>query len=86
MKPTKRCSRLFSKISGCCSDYGRVQQRWLVVESQARKEAEFKEANFLQKLVEQLTEPTSIALGMRIQRTAIATPLSNSAIATTYVY
>jgi pimeloyl-ACP methyl ester carboxylesterase len=44
------------------------------------------EANFLPKLVEQLTEPTSTALGMRIQRTAIATPLSDSAIATAYVH
>ena len=44
------------------------------------------EANFLPKLVDQLTEPTSIALAQSIQRTAIATPLSNSAIATTYVH
>jgi len=43
-------------------------------------------ANFLPKLVEQLTEPTSIALAQSIQHTAIATPLSNRAIATTYVH
>ncbi len=44
------------------------------------------EANFLPELVEQLTEPTSIALAQSIQRTAIATPLSDSAIATAYVH
>jgi len=32
------------------------------------------EANFLPELVEQLTEPTSIALAQSIQRQAIATP------------
>lgn len=41
--------------------------------------------NFLPNLFEQLTEPTSIALAQSIQCQAIATPLSNSAIATTYV-
>lgn len=43
-------------------------------------------AQFLPKLVEQLTEPTSIALAKSIQSRAIATPLSPSAIATTYVH
>jgi len=43
-------------------------------------------ANFLPNLVEQLSEPTSIALVQSIQRQAIATPLSNSAINTTYVH
>lgn len=43
-------------------------------------------AQFLPKLVEQLTEPTSIALAKSIQSSAIATPLSPSAIATTYVH
>lgn len=31
------------RIGECCSDYGGVQQRWLVVESQARKEADLKQ-------------------------------------------
>lgn len=44
------------------------------------------EANFLPKLVEQLTEPTSIALIQSIQRQKIATSFNNSAIATTYVH
>lgn len=42
-------------------------------------------ANFLPYLVEQLTEPASIALAQNIQRQPIATPLSEQAIATTYV-
>lgn len=42
-------------------------------------------ANFLPYLVEQLTEPSSIALAQNIQRQAIATPLSEQALATTYV-
>lgn len=44
------------------------------------------EASFLSQLIEQLTEPTSIALARSIQSEAIATPLSQKAIATTYVY
>ncbi|MCL1463546.1 alpha/beta fold hydrolase [Argonema galeatum] len=42
-------------------------------------------ANFLPYLVEQLTEPSSIALAQNIQRQAVATPLSEQSIATTYV-
>lgn len=29
--------------SGCCSNYGGVKQRWLIVESEARKEADLKQ-------------------------------------------
>ncbi|MGL5921803.1 alpha/beta fold hydrolase [Chroococcidiopsis sp.] len=42
-------------------------------------------AQFLPHLVTQLTEATSIALAQNIQQQAIATPLSQEAIATTYV-
>jgi transposase len=31
------------RIASCCSDYGGVQQRWIVVESQARQEADLKQ-------------------------------------------
>ncbi|MCF2147454.1 alpha/beta hydrolase [Desmonostoc muscorum LEGE 12446] len=41
--------------------------------------------NFLPTAVGQLTEPASIALARSIQTTAIATPLTNQAITTTYV-
>lgn len=44
------------------------------------------EASFLPKLIQQLTEPTSIALAQSIKRTAIATPLNAQAIATAYVH
>lgn len=53
------------------------------------------EASFLPKLIEQLTEPTSIALAQSIERKEIATPLSEQAvhrgsdafgIATTFVH
>ena len=43
------------------------------------------EAGFLPSLITQLTEPTSIALIEKIEQKAIATPLSNQAIATTFV-
>jgi hypothetical protein len=42
-------------------------------------------AEFLPQLVTQLTEATSIALAQSIKQQAIATPLSQDAIATTYV-
>ncbi|MEH2440116.1 alpha/beta fold hydrolase [Nostoc sp.] len=41
--------------------------------------------NFLPKAVEQLTESTSIALAQSIQTAAIATPLINQPVTTTYV-
>ncbi|MDZ8139202.1 MAG: alpha/beta hydrolase [Nostoc sp. DedQUE04] len=41
--------------------------------------------NFLPTAVGQLTEPTSIALARSIQTTAIATPLTNQAVTTTFV-
>ncbi|MEH2063041.1 MAG: alpha/beta hydrolase [Nostoc sp.] len=41
--------------------------------------------NFLPTAVRRLTEPTSIALAQSIQRTAIATPLTNQPVITTYV-
>ena len=44
------------------------------------------EVNFLPELIEQLTESTSIALARSIERKAIATPLSNHDITTTYVH
>jgi pimeloyl-ACP methyl ester carboxylesterase len=44
------------------------------------------EASFLADLIEQLTEPTSIALARSIERQAIATPLSEQAIATASVH
>jgi len=31
------------RIAPCCSEYGGVRQRWLVVESQARKDADLKQ-------------------------------------------
>lgn len=43
-------------------------------------------ANFLPDLIEQLTESTSIALAQSIERQAIATPLLQQPIATTYVH
>jgi pimeloyl-ACP methyl ester carboxylesterase len=42
--------------------------------------------NFLPTAVGQLTEPASIALAQSIQLSAIATPLSNQPITTTYVH
>ncbi|MBD6617715.1 alpha/beta hydrolase [Komarekiella sp. 'clone 1'] len=42
--------------------------------------------NFLPTAVSQLTEPTSIALAQSIQSSAIATPLSNQPVTTTYVH
>ncbi|MGB3205588.1 MAG: alpha/beta hydrolase [Crinalium sp.] len=48
-------------------------------------QSKFMFANFLPALVEQLTEPTSIALAQGIQREAIATSLSLTPIPTTYV-
>jgi pimeloyl-ACP methyl ester carboxylesterase len=42
-------------------------------------------ADFLPSLIEQLTESTSIALAKSIQREAIATPLSEQPIITSYV-
>lgn len=42
--------------------------------------------NFLPQLVAQLSESTSIALVQSIEESAIATPLSRQAIATTYVH
>lgn len=44
------------------------------------------EASFLPELIEQLTEPTSIALARSIERQAIATPLSEQAITTASVH
>lgn len=44
------------------------------------------EASFLPELIQQLTEPTSIALAQSIERRAIATPLSEQEIATAYVH
>lgn len=44
------------------------------------------EASFLPDLIEQLTEPTSIALARSIERQAIATPLSEQAITTASVH
>ncbi len=44
------------------------------------------EASFLPKLIEQLTEPTSIAFAGSIERQAITTPLNKKAITTTYVH
>ncbi|WP_445635691.1 alpha/beta fold hydrolase [Nostoc sp. DSM 114161] len=41
--------------------------------------------NFLPTVVEQLTEPESIALARSIQTTALTTPLSNQTITTAYV-
>ncbi|MEH2271760.1 MAG: alpha/beta fold hydrolase, partial [Nostoc sp.] len=41
--------------------------------------------NFLPTAVGQLTEPTSIALARSIQTTAIATPLTNQPVTTTFV-
>ncbi|WP_066381041.1 MULTISPECIES: alpha/beta fold hydrolase [unclassified Anabaena] len=41
--------------------------------------------SFLPATVNQLTEPTSIALAQRIQTQAIATPLDNQSITTSYV-
>ena len=31
------------RIGSCCSDYAEVQQRWIVVESQARQQADLKQ-------------------------------------------
>ncbi len=42
-------------------------------------------ANFLPDLIKQLTESTSIALAQSIERQAIATPLNEQPIDTTYV-
>ena len=44
------------------------------------------EASFLPEVIQQLTEPTSIALAQSIERKAIATPLSTQAITTAYVH
>lgn len=41
------------RIASCCSSYGGIQQRWIVVESQARKEADL--AQLEKRLAKQLT-------------------------------
>lgn len=45
------------RIASCCSDYGGLQQRWIVVESQARKEADLKQLE--KRLVKQLSKAQS---------------------------
>lgn len=45
------------RIAECCSDYGGVQQRWLVVESEARKEADLKQLE--NRLTKQLSKAQS---------------------------
>jgi transposase len=45
------------RIAECCSDYGGVKQRWLMVESQARKEADIKQLE--KRLVKQLSKAQS---------------------------
>lgn len=42
------------RITSCCNDYGGVQQRWLVVESQARKDADLKQLE--KRLAKQLSK------------------------------
>lgn len=43
--------------SECCSNYGGVKQRWLIVESEARKEADFKQLE--KRLAKQLKKTQS---------------------------
>ena len=38
----------------CCNDYGRVRQGWLVIESEARKESDFKQLE--QRLTKKYTQ------------------------------
>ncbi len=45
------------RIALCCSNYGGIQQRWIVVESQARKEADLKQLE--KRLDKQLTKAQS---------------------------
>ncbi|WP_414588366.1 IS1634 family transposase [Scytonema sp. PCC 10023] len=45
------------RIASCCSNYGDVQQRWVVVESQARKEADLKQLE--KRLAKQLSKAQS---------------------------
>ncbi len=44
-------------IAPCCSEYGGVQQRWLVVESQARKESDLQQLK--KRLSKQLSKASS---------------------------
>jgi len=43
------------RIAPCCSEYGGVRQRWLVVESQARKDADLKQLE--KRLTKHLSKP-----------------------------
>nr|WP_267921658.1 IS1634 family transposase [Nostoc favosum] len=45
------------RIASCCSNYADVQQRWVVVESQARKEADLKQLD--KRLAKQLSKAQS---------------------------
>jgi transposase len=45
------------RIAECCSDYAGVKQRWLVVESEARKQADFKQLE--KRLAKQLDKAQS---------------------------
>lgn len=45
------------RIAECCSDYAGVKQRWLVVESQARTEADLKQLE--KRLAKQLSKAQS---------------------------
>lgn len=45
------------RIASFCSDYGSIQQRWLVVESQARKDADLKQLE--KRLTKQLSKAQS---------------------------
>ena len=45
------------RIAECCSDYAGVKQRWLIVESEARKEADLKQLE--KRLSKQLSKAQS---------------------------
>ncbi|WP_193200996.1 IS1634 family transposase [Nostoc sp. MG11] len=44
------------RIAECCCDYGRVKQRWLVVESEARTESDLKQLEQAQSQLRQLSQ------------------------------
>ena len=46
------------RIAECCSNYAGIKQRWLVVESEARKEAEHKQLG--KRLLKQLDKAQKV--------------------------
>lgn len=59
------------RIAECCSNYGGIKQRWLVVESEARKQADNKQLG--KRLLKQLDKAQSLLRQLSQQEFACAT-------------